>query len=321
MLKKWQLKALEKMTGWLEFANEESSSAINKKLLLEMAKRGEPRPSKRSDKLGLALCNYTNPNHECYDLEFDRQIRDLRENWFIDVVAENKKLLLEMAKRGESRPSQKVKLGRTLCNYTNPKNGCYDPEFDKQIRKLAPHWFVDTAEENKRLLLEMAKRGEPRPSKRGNKLGEALVSYTNIKQKCYDPEFDKQIRKLASHWFVDTAEENKKLLLEMARRGDPRPNAKTKLGQALINYTNNRSYDPEFDKQIRKLAPHWFVDTAEENKKLLLEMARRGEPRPKQRESKIGLALCNYTNPKTGSYDPEFDKQIRKLAPHWFRKA
>jgi hypothetical protein len=171
-----------------------------------------------------------------------------------DTAFENKKLLLEMVKAGKPRPVAKSKLGIALTNYT--KKGCRDLTFNIAIRRLAPHWFVDTATENKKLLLEMAKKGEPRPKQKESKVGLALCSYTNPKCGSYDPEFDEEIRNLAPHWFVNTAAENKKLLLEMAKRGEPRPKFKVKLGQALVNYTSPRNgcYDPEFRKEIKKVS-------------------------------------------------------------------
>jgi len=323
MLKKWQISALESIEGWDEFLNEESSSAKNKKLLLEMARNGEPRPKKNKHPLGSVLTAYTGKMRDCYDPVFDKQIRELAPHWFIAVVEENKRLLLEMAKKGKPRPKQgKHPLGGKLSDYTNGIHR--GSKFDKQIRRLAPHWFVEqTIEQKKQQLLEMARNGEPRPSQRKYpSLGSALSRYTD-KNKSYDPDFDREIRKLAPHWFVDAAE-NKKLLLEMARNGEPRPSKEIPLGR-IINYYFR--CDPDFYKKIKELAPHWFdrkshkqSKIAKQKKQQLLEMARNGEPRPKRKKHKLGISLGCYTSKNNSSYDPAFDKQIRKLAPHWFRK-
>lgn len=121
--------------------------------------------------------------------------------------------------------------------------------------------FVPCASaENKQLLLKMAERGDDRP-KWKTPLGRALSPYTTKGQGSYDPEFDKQIRDLRRDWFVNSATEKKKQLLEIARRGDDKPHWKSVLGQAFYNYTSKSqksSYDPEFDKQIRELRPDWF---------------------------------------------------------------
>ncbi len=76
-------------------------------------------------------------------------------------------------------------------------------------------------------------------------------------------------------------------------------------------------YDEKFDTYIRKLKPGWFADTATGAKQQLLAMARNGEGKPALKHP-LNVALCNYTNLNHNSYDPEFDKQIRKLKPSWF---
>ena len=45
--------------------------------------------SERMNELAEALDNYTDPNHPEYDPEFDREIRRLRPDWFIDEVERN----------------------------------------------------------------------------------------------------------------------------------------------------------------------------------------------------------------------------------------
>jgi hypothetical protein len=117
---------------------------------------------------------------------------------------------------------------------------------------------------------------------------------------------------------LDKVSGNQRRLLAMSSQ--PRPNRRIKLGQALVNYTRSNSKWPEFSAKIRQSSPHWFVDLAIENKKLLLKMARNSEPRP-SRKTKLGKVLCNYTYSKSSSYDAEFNQQIRQLAPSWFRKA
>ena len=168
---------------------------------------------------------------------------------------------------------------------------------------------------NKIKLLELARAGKPKPLNK-TKLGMYLKSYVQ-ENASYDAEFDKRIRKLAPQWFVKSVEIKKKKLLEMARNGEPRPSSKTTtLGQALCSYTGC-VYDAEFDNQIRKLAPQWFVKSSDVNKARLLEMARNGEPRPHGQTSRLGRALTHYTSKSRVVYDASFDAKIRKAAPHW----
>lgn len=179
----------------------------------------------------------------------------------------NKKMLLEMAERGEPRPNRNHPLARVLSNYSRKKSATYDPDFAQKIHKLAPHWFVGQkgrSEEKKKTLLEMARRDDPRPIPDRAPLGWALNNYIKKSSKAYDPIFAKRIRKLAPHWFFANkkrVEEKKKALLEMARRGDPRPShERTRLGKSLSSYIRkcSKAYDPAFTKQMKKLAPHWF---------------------------------------------------------------
>jgi hypothetical protein len=49
--------------------------------------------------------------------------------------------LIQIARNGEARPSQKIKEGITLSRYTNKLRSSYCEKFDKTIRKLRPDWF------------------------------------------------------------------------------------------------------------------------------------------------------------------------------------
>lgn len=53
---------------------------------------------------------------------------------------------------------------------------------------------------------------------------------------------------------------NRELLLEMARRGEPRPYAKTSLYRTFVRWTkqDEKTYKAEFTAELKKLAPHWF---------------------------------------------------------------
>lgn len=121
---------------------------------------------------------------------------------------------------------------------------------------------------------------------------------------------------------VHDAEGNKAILLKMAKQGELRPNKhKTKMGQYLVSYTNQGDcYDSKFDKKIRRLAPEWFVNSTDENKKQLLEMAESGEPRPNGHKTKIGKCLSHYISQSGSCYDSKFDKKVRQIAPEWFNR-
>jgi hypothetical protein len=118
-----------------------------------------------------------------------------------------------------------------------------------------------TSKGKKKELLSMPK-GCPRPFQRKHPLGVVLAAYTGKNSRCYDPGFDRTIRKRQPQWFVDGAKEKKRQILAL-RVGSPKPiSYKHPLGMALKSYTlkshTNKSYDPEFDKAIRARQPGWF---------------------------------------------------------------
>ena len=168
-------------------------------------------------------------------------------------------------------------------------------------------------------LLEMARNGEKRPTEK-HQLGPALCSYT-LKGKTFDPDFTKQIKAIAPNWFVsrsNIANTKKAQLLEIARNGDKRPSRKTPLGIAIRNYMRKGgNFDEDFTKQIKEIAPHWFENTANTKKAQLLEMARNGDKKP-HRETVPGTALHSYTTKGRDTFDEDFTKQIKEIAPHWF---
>ena len=239
----------------------------------------------------------------------------------VNTADSNKQELLKLARSGEKRPHHKTKQGRALTKYTSTSTGHCNPDFTKQIKELAPSWFVheNTALIRKQDLLELASSGGKRPHQK-TKQGRALYPYTSPSHGSYDPVFTKQIKELAPIWFENTALINKHELLELARSGAKRPSRKTKLGEALVRYSRSShpSSDPEFVKQVTELAPSWFKNTALINKHELLELAHSGGKKP-SRKTGLGQALYSFTSPSQSSYDPEFVKQLKELAPSWFR--
>lgn len=119
-------------------------------------------------------------------------------------------------------------------------------------------------------------------------------------------------------------------LRAFVRQNNKLPDSRSKNLEGILGkwiFAQRRKYkkhklSPEQIKKIEQI-PDWaweFVNTADENKKKLLRMARDRNPRPNSMKTKLGQALGSYTGKGySSSYDPEFDKQIRVLAPHWFR--
>jgi hypothetical protein len=237
-------------------------------------------------------------------------------------AAWKKQQLMEMASVRAPKPHRLTPLGVALSNYTCKSYRAYEPVFDKNIRRLAPQWFVSpsaTSDRTKRRLLAMGAKGKAKPLSR-SQLGRAFYGYIRKSGNSYDPVFDSEIRRVAPYWFESPAKVKRRLLLEMAGQGRPKPDRETPLGQALKNHTRKS----DFAKEIKKLAPQWFVsksDIVDDNKRKLTEMAANKMPRPKQKTTKLGKVLCHYTQKTSTSYDPVFTNNIKKLAPHWFKKC
>lgn len=280
-----------------------------KKIALLALPKGCRRP------VSAALIDYTGKNTGSYDPEFDKKIREKQPQWFVKTSIGNKICLLSMP-TGLARPTKYTKIGCCLKRYTRQGSSCYDPKFDKSIRKKHPQWFINTSDENKKALWSLPRGNKPSPI-----LVRALYSYTRKNSDCYDPEFDKAIRAKHPEWFVDIVEEKKKVLLSMPS-GCRRLSAKaSKIFEALARYTrkNSYSYDPEFDKIIRVKQPQWFIKTADENKKALLSLPKNSPP-PSISDRIRPLLRQGYTQKNSDSYDHEFDRAIRIKQPQWFRK-
>ena len=249
---------------WFEF---EKSSIIRKKQLIQMAKNGENRPHSKKHPLGTYFNQYTHKSSSSYDPDFTRKIRSIAPHWLIkqaDIVNKKKQELIKIAQNKEPRPTRKHPLGIVLSSYTRTSHKSYDPKFTKQIKFLAPYWFVnksDIANQKKQQLIQLAQNKEPRPITRKHPLGLVLSHYTTQSNKTYDAQFTQKLKKLAPHWFIVSSDIKKQQLIQMAKNGENRPNSrKHPLGRVMKEYisTTSNSYDPIFTKKIKSIAPHWF---------------------------------------------------------------
>jgi len=84
----------------------------------------------------------------------------------------------------------------------------------------------------------------------------------------------------------------------------------------------NRSLDEKIIEGFKVLGLLSLLQPANYHTKIkkdkLLQMAKDGVERPKQKRHELGKVLGQYTDPKTTSYDEEFSKEIRRLRPDWF---
>lgn len=118
--------------------------------IIEMAKNGEPRPSRTAGSretraLGFLLFKSVNPSQNRYDEAFVQELKKVSPGYLLRDGGKREELI-EIAKRGESRPTRQsknpktVKLATALIGYTT-KGKNRDPKFEDLIKELAPHWF------------------------------------------------------------------------------------------------------------------------------------------------------------------------------------
>lgn len=308
---------------WLVIQTEAANSVRER--LLRLARKRGPKPL---GNLGKALYRSTKKGCTSYNLEFVEKIKKIAPHWLLhrSQITEGKKNeLLKMARRGEPKPDRKTPLGNELHSYLCESSTSYDSSFKKKIGKAAPSWVITKKQivcGKKEFLLDMARRGKSKP-RHDTKIADLFYAYTSKKSPSYDPAFTRKIKRLAPNWLVKPSDQKKKELLKMARSGEPKPLRKHPLGLALVRFTYKKTscYDPAFAKEIKKLAPHWLrsatqYEIADRNREKILEIARKGRPRPSQRACRLGRLLCNYLK-----NTPGFAKEIKRLAPHWFRKA
>jgi hypothetical protein len=171
-----------------------------KQELLELARSGAKKP-KTISKLYRCIISYTGPKSKMYDPKFTKQIKAIRPDWFNkdpNNPSAKKQELLDLAKSGADKPLSGTKMRNYIGIYTTKSQVCYDPEFTKKIKAIRPDWFISKSHTRKQELLELARSGAKKPTKRTT-IGLALIRYIN--KRCYDPEFTKQIKTLRPDWF------------------------------------------------------------------------------------------------------------------------
>jgi hypothetical protein len=268
-------------------------------MLIKLARHGDPRP-RLGTLLGQAFTAYTTLLGKSFDAKLTETLRSLRPDWFglparvrpervgIDEAKAAVSLpspsrsayaihqmhdLLEIARRGEDRPSFVSPEGQALASFVSPSASRYDETFSTVIRQICPEWFrtgqetarTDPAGIKQRLLAEAIA---------GHRLGDdadraALRAYTTLRQGTFDPEFTKLVALVAPDWlpnpryFASDRETNKDALFRVAAAGRVKPSRKTKLGQVLSTYVSerHRSHDREFTRRLRDLRPDWFEVT------------------------------------------------------------
>jgi len=290
------------------------SSAMEKKeILIKKAQNKEKRPS-QSSILGQALINYTFKSSSSYDDLFTKKIKKIAPHWFTSITELNKIRFIEMAKKRMAKPKSGTSDNNNL-NYYLKK----DDKFRATIKKYNPDWVPLTYDQIKKKyeieIEKLARSGKPLPSV-NTKIGRIISKYKRTNKK-----FMKKIRKIRPDWFVtqsDKVNEKKKNILKLIKIKDSiKPDY-----VYLFTHKHSHSFDPKLNFIVRKAKPEWFMSPkiliANENKRKLIELGKKGVKRPNQKTTKLGSALTTYTTKNSSCYDPKFDKEIRAIAPHWF---
>lgn len=297
-----------------------------KMAILDFVKKHGRRPIQHKPeekKLGDAARRYTSPTSVSYDPEFTRKLNELAP--IIDTAGLNKKAVLDFVKANGRRPSrhkpEEKKLSLDMGTYKRPSNASYDPEFARELNKLAPARVSDPRSK-KAAVLAFVKRHGRRPSKAKaaeSKLGTYMYSYCSPTSGSYDPEFTRVLNELAP--IIDVTGLNKEAILSFVKEHGRRPNI-TKpeekiLGRATVKYTSpsNNRYDPDFSRKLNELAP--IMDKSAK-KTAVLDFVKVHVRRPditKPGEKKLGAAIYSYTRPSSYSYDAEFTRVLNELAP------
>jgi hypothetical protein len=122
--------------------------------------------------------------------------------------------------------------------------------------------------------------------------------------------------------FVDIERVKEKLRAMLLKGLSPQQRSPlSKIGRQLVA-PGSPWFDKDFAAEMEHNAPPWFFVG---KRQVLLDMARRGEPRP-SRASKdqvlraLGQQLSALVTKTSTSYDEDFDKEIRALRPDWFKK-
>ncbi|MEK2647403.1 hypothetical protein [Bdellovibrio sp. BCCA] len=231
---------------------------------------------------------------------------------------------LKMARNGDSRPRSNCsdvnerKLGNILVGILKY------PEFRDKIEEANPYWFAENiSQAAKDSLVYLAMDGKDLTTDLDRR---SFRRYTTP-GKHYDEYLTNHLMTLAPKWFESVKkQDNRTILLEMARSGASTPKRKSSLHASLTRYLNPRSpfYDKEFAKQIKKINPQFVgrigqkssPDRKLQNQTELLSMASEGKPKP-HFKSPLGIALNNYMSKGSRVFDKDFREKIQSLRPDW----
>lgn len=273
----------------------------------------------------------------------ENEIARFREAVIVRLIASfsrdpkwKKKEILRLAMSSGRKPSVKMARNQTektlataFAQYNSKGSACYDATFIARVKEVAPFWFPDwRISERTKELRRRALAREPRPDYNSKVRSERqLAIFLADLHKRRTPEDSQLIDELADacpNWFKRTRGESYlKELLALAENRVPRPSQKSSdlHEKRLASYlTKLVSTSHPIVKQLKRLVPLWFKGLSKiarqaELKRMLADPNFRFVTRPVSRDYGYFKAL---TNPKSASYDPDFDKYARRCRPDLF---
>lgn len=198
---------------------------------------------------------------------------------------------------------------------SNYKSICKLFNFSKKQKISSNFW--------KKKLIKLASSGAEKPKYYSSE-GRRLSSYVCKTSAAYDKKFTYKIKKIRSDW-LDSQEErvkkNKKMFLEMAARGEKRPNKrKDPKGAIFSSYVcpSQPTFDKKFRDQIKKINPEWIEKKSDIKKNQLLRLAKKRKSRPNW-NTPLGkfFADCIYRKDRKG-FDKNLYEKLKKVRPNWF---
>lgn len=229
-------KEIEKYPEW---ASVFERAKNRRELLIEMAIDNLSKPSVDSA-IGRTLRNCTTRSNKLYRPKFDKIIRRIRPDWFINPnVEKNKQItlgLIQLAKSGGDRPNNDTELGLALYNKLRIRGKFY--EF---IKKNRPDWvkeFISWEE----LLEQVAQTSFRR-----------TIKDYYINKKYNWPSDPKSKYKQFKNWPNFWRSVAKAELYQMVRNNKDEPQEDSDLGKYLRGFTNPISiyYDMKFANFIK----------------------------------------------------------------------
>lgn len=293
----------------------------NKKMFIEMALNGEPRPNKHTHPMGAVFSSYTSPSQPTFDEKFTNTIKRIKPEWILPKYEIYKKTLIKLIKAKKPKPNFKTKEGSAFADFTNPKRKSFDPKFYLFVKKNAPDWLESSmtmATKSKQKIIELAKKGLSM-----NQIKQKIKTFPNyMRNNSCNKKFRQELKRIRPEFFLTRSEiaceKKKKALLFAKNNKKPDP--------VLLRHVYRWVHkDDKFREEMIRLSPSWYISKEQTNKKIenankeIIKIIMSGAKKP-DKKTYIGnrMSALFFTNGK--SYNKEIHSLAKKKRPEWFRK-